>query len=235
MSVFNTSGGLGFTVPSSFVRPLNLIVATKRANSLPVTDWMTRFISADNQNCYVRFGQADNYLQSYDGSGNYGASGDGRLDPGLHGPSNYTSDTWAWWLLRLSSQTLRQARFEGNDFGTSPSGTQNHTANPSNLVGSSFRLGDDDSVRFAHLHFFTADVSTANFNAIRAGTLNPADVTGHLDGFPLASGLTSLKGVLTLNSLGGTPAYAAGDNPTVASGGGGGGSGARLLTGGFGW
>ena len=86
-------------------------------------------------------------------------------------------------------------------------------------------IGDADylATRYAHVHIIGAAVTQVQLDAVQAGTLNPVNIAGHIDGWALLDDLTSVKGGQTLTASGtGTdaPIFEATDNPIVAAAGG---------------
>jgi hypothetical protein len=178
------------------------------------------------------------FTYAEDRGDNYGDPvGNQSLISGLNWNASGLLDQWVWvW-------TYWYPNFFGFRVGDSVGYANFHDPFASNnqltWLGGGFNEAPD-SLKIAQLHFFTA-FTDDNWAAVRAGTLDPASLPGHIDGFPLINGLSSVKGVLTLNGnnwAGTGLAFDANDNPLTGVSSGGGtapGPSVRSRSGGFGW
>lgn len=159
--------------------------------------------------------------------------GDVLVDPGYNLNDMGRTDKWTWIWLHRDSLSLRGFRVHD-----SPDFTDTRAFNaPQNgvdyvLVG----RGLPASAKLAHVHFYSA-LTSAQYDSIRAGTLDPTSLPSHRDGFTFATSYASVKGVLTAAPLSGVFTFDA-DNPVVSTSGGGGTSvtpGVRTYRSSMGW
>ena len=218
MSLANVYGDVTGVWPSSLNRPYSVLYAVKRlTGSVPAVGVPVQvYHPPDDESCLYYSDFSYGFAVLRDRSGYYGVSGNGVVDPALDVSVGY-ANTWVWRLDRFTSQADRSFLYEGNGPYSS---VEDHGANPA--IFRTIRLGDDNATRLAYLCLFSGTVSQTDFDAVRAGTMNPRDIAGFYDGCSFASDLSSFNGLITLLGSG-TPTYPA-DDPTVAtySGGGGG-------------